>query len=111
MICAYCQSEWFPARFHPGCCGECGGPRLRSAPQVGDAMDRSTVPHMLTLCGEPVEVDWTRPGGVIHLPPGGTAEAVCPEVDGKTMREVLSETFPYQTWAAMNYSLLKWRIG
>lgn len=97
--CAYCQSEWFPSRFHPGCCSECGGPRLRSVPQ-------STVPRMLTVCGERVEVDWTQPGGVIYLPPGGTAEAVCPEVEGKTMREVLSETFPYQTYNAM-----MWRLG
>lgn len=25
--CSYCGAEWHPSRFHPGSCGECGGPR------------------------------------------------------------------------------------
>jgi hypothetical protein len=73
------------------------------------AIERSTVPSVLMPCGERVEVDWTKPGGVVHLPPGGAAEVICPEVDGKTMREILSETFPYETWNAM--SVMNWRLG
>ena len=25
--CEYCGVEWHPSKFHPGSCGECGGPR------------------------------------------------------------------------------------
>ena len=26
-ICEYCGAEYYPNRFHPGCCDECGAPR------------------------------------------------------------------------------------
>lgn len=27
QACAYCGVEWHPDKFHPGSCGECGGPK------------------------------------------------------------------------------------